>query len=96
MKNLREELERKIEERNTSNRVLPRVELGDVVSLNDVWDGETQVWQDEEAKEDGKLGSCAFAINEEDAVLYKFKLIEYDGEIEKGQECVIVTSIELV
>jgi len=88
MKNTGKENLKKANRMKEYDITLPYVEIGDIVTLSDIWDGEGEIPEN----------SCSYLLagrpQDGDYINYKFKFLE-DGEHELDSE-IHITDIELL
>ena len=65
------------EEEWASGFILPEVEVGEIVEINDVWDGVTNITGIDKESTPGEIGEYCYVLNDEnDAINYTFELVE--------------------
>lgn len=63
--------------------VIPELEIGDVVEINDVWDGEHSIdGLDEFNYKVGEEHSCSYQLDSENGINYLFEIVEHGEYIE--------------
>jgi len=74
----------KTKKMNIYKQYIPELEVGEIVEINDVWDGNGEV----------PVDSYSYKINDNDYINYEFEIIE---EKENELDTIVkITSIELI
>nr|DAM40262.1 MAG TPA: hypothetical protein [Bacteriophage sp.] len=71
-----------IEESERTDTTIPDLEVGDVVRLWDVWDGESETGIDPYNYHVGEEYSSSYMVNGTDGINYLFKIVECGEKVE--------------
>lgn len=75
--------------------ILPEVEIGEIVEINDVWDGITNIVGIDEKSQKGTEGNYSYNLNDEnDFINYTFEIIEQRENF--LDTLVKITNIEII
>lgn len=83
------------EEEWASGFILPEVEVGEIVEINDVWDGAVNIPGIDENSVPGDIGEYCYVLNDKnDCINYTFEIIEQKENF--LDTLVKITNIEII